>query len=136
MSEDEEQLELYRSHEGTIRVGGNTAVHPAAARAWHCFDEGTPAIEFLFMGANAGHNAMKIMNLFMQMVERNTQGEVAVSFQPVRFITIVNNEKLKDDDSIRQCVVWRTVVHQKLEIIPNDNDTEEEKGSAPSTPAA
>jgi hypothetical protein len=117
----QEPIPLYKSHEGTLRISGSTVPRRAGLCAFHYLHEKVPSVEFLAIGANANHNAMKAMGIFLKKVEEENNGEVTVSFQPRRYKTVVyegNESKLTD------CVVWYTVIHALTD--DNENDDPEQ----------
>lgn len=115
------ELPLYRSHPGTIKVSGSTTPHGAASCAFKYLHEGVESVEFLYIGANAGHIAMKIMGTLLDMVEQRSGGTTTISFQPRRYRTVVLES---GDDRIKDCIAWYTVIHT---IDDTANDTKEEE---------
>lgn len=116
--DDSNEIPLYQSHLGTLRISGSTAPRKAGMCAYHYLNEGVESVEFFCIGANANHNAMKSMGIFMLAVEAETNKQVTISFQPRRYRTVVVEE---GQESFKDCVVWRTVIHAKADIT-NDEE--------------
>jgi len=67
-----DQLPIYETHGGTIRVGGGTPAFQCGLAAFHQFRKGTRPVEFSFIGANAGQQAIKAANVAIRAIRTYT----------------------------------------------------------------
>lgn len=67
-----EPVEIYRDlGDGTIHVGGDTISIRAANRAFTCWKRGVYPIEFFFLGANAGNQAIKAAQMLIRELKNS-----------------------------------------------------------------
>src|SRR5687767_13522603 len=98
---DEEDIPTYVDHEGTLKISGRTLPRGAAVCALHFLERRMKQIEFLCLGANANQQAMKVMGIFLFLVEKDSRHSCSVAFQPLRYRTMTTDpetreQKLKD----------------------------------------
>jgi hypothetical protein len=104
----ETKPELYIEHAGTVRVSGKTLPKTAACCAYGYLQRGIEKIEFFYIGANAGHQAMKAMTIFSHMVRTELSQAGSVAFLPLRVLTKTDDGtgKLTEKDA----TVWRAIL--------------------------
>lgn len=80
--------------------------------AFHLLVKGSSPIEFLYIGANAGQQAMKAMGVMRQAVEEHPSigKDIEVCFAPFRYQVPVKEEK---QEFLRDAAVWRVVTIRK-----------------------
>src|ERR1051326_2455893 len=96
----EQELQIYNSHPGTVRISGKTPPKAAACCAFSYLQNGVDPIDFQYIGGNAGQQAMKSMTILAHIIE-NEMKNAQVAFRPLRFLTqtkdaITGEEKSKD----------------------------------------
>lgn len=120
----------YVRHPGTVLVSGTSASRKVAWCALGFLDEGRPNVEFMFIGASAGQQALKAIGLTSIIFEERNEGKYLLFFRPLRFRTVI-----RDAESAREveAQVWRTYVIP-LEAISsalNTTSHEQNQGSSP-----
>lgn len=103
-------LPLYVPHPGTVKVSSSTMPRKAAFCAMAFMEERRPDVEFLFIGAAAGQQALKAVGILCDLFENKWQSEFVLVFRPMRFRTTIlpttPTELPRDVDA----QVWRAVV--------------------------
>ena len=99
----------YVNHEGTIKISGGTDCKKAAKCALHFLRKEIKNIEFFYLGANAGQQAMKAMGLMRLMLETATDGKMTVVFQPNATMTVVQDQTTFENVQ-KDAVFWRAMV--------------------------
>jgi hypothetical protein len=102
----ESKPERYIEHKGTVRVSGRTLPKTAGCRAFSYFQQGYDVIDFFYIGANAGHQAVKAMTVFSHIV-KNEKPNIKVTFEPLRILTLTNDESGNQKE--KDATVWRAV---------------------------
>jgi len=106
----ENRPEVYTEHEGTVRVSGSTLPKQAACCAYSYLQKGIERIDFFYIGANAGHQAMKAMTILSFMIRGELQDIGCVCFEPIRVLTntvdMLGSGEVKEKDA----TVWRVVL--------------------------
>ena len=103
----------YTPHKGTLIIAGKTVPHKAAACAIRLLKDGTHTIDFFYIGAGAGQQAMKAMTIFSFEVGRDPVLKAVVTFQPIRVTTSIAPKDKEDpeaDSLKRDASVWRTYI--------------------------
>lgn len=95
-------LPVYVTHEGTIRVAGDTSPTKAGMCAFHFVQRGFKRVEFSVIGGNAQQQAAKAMGVCRQRLEESSAG-VHVSFRPMRYSVFM-------DGRFKDCIVWELVI--------------------------
>ena len=103
-------IPVYVTHPGTIRVSGATECKKAASCALHYLSQNILPIDFFYVGANAGQQAMKAMGIFRYTFERATEGETTLLFQPNRVQTRALVRDGTNAEMLIDAVYWRTYV--------------------------
>lgn len=80
------EIPVYAPHPGTVRISGATDCKKAASCALHYLSQGL-TVDFFYIGANAGQQAMKAMGILRYILERATDQKTTVLFQPNRVLT-------------------------------------------------
>jgi hypothetical protein len=101
-------VEQYVSHEGTIRVSGQTNPWKAACCALFFMEQGFAPVDFLVIGGNANQQAAKAMVSFASKVPERFPNTL-VSFVPMMFMTQTENNGVKVE---KTCMVWRTIIRR------------------------
>jgi hypothetical protein len=109
-----ERSELYIEHDGTVRISGRTIPKTAGYCAYTYLEKGVTEIDFFYIGANAGQQAMKAMTIFAKIVREETKSQASVCFEPLRFTTITEDEK--GEKQRKDATVWRTVLLGSLPV--------------------
>lgn len=104
-STETSKLPIYLAHEGTIRVSRSTVPRKAAWRALALLDSKIPNVEFLFIGAGAGQQALKAIGILCELYDRKYAGEYVVVFRPMRFRTFIDRTEKEVDAQ-----VWRAYI--------------------------
>lgn len=95
----------YVAHRGTIPVAGHTQPTKCANYAKIVLEEGITPIDFIFIGANAGHQAMKAVGYFARLL-RTEYPKATIGFIPMWLLTDVR----EDGDIVRKKAQgWRLV---------------------------
>jgi len=105
---EEHDIPIYEPHEGTLKISGQTPARKAAKCAFHNYTEGKTPLEFFFIGANAGQQAMKATGIFRHILERETCHVFTVLYQPRRV-----RVKLKDSRLI-EGALWVAYVVERF----------------------
>ncbi len=104
-----QDIPTYQPHPGTIKVSGGTDVRAAAKCALFFLNKQVaPHIDFFYIGASAGQQAMKAMVKMKEFIEAATEGKSTVLFQPHHVQTPVT----EPDNSVvmKYAVFWRAHV--------------------------
>jgi stage V sporulation protein SpoVS len=107
----ESKPKIYVIHEGTIKVSGGTLPKTAAGCAYHYLQRGIQTIEFFYIGANAGHQAVKAMTIFSHIIRRELNDIGEVAFVPTRVIALTDDGTGKKTE--KDATVWKTVLIKK-----------------------
>jgi hypothetical protein len=99
----------YIIHDGTVRIAGGTDCKKAAKCALHFLRKGIKVVDFFYLGANAGQQAMKAMGLMRLIFETATEGKMTVVFQPNAAKTMVRDQATFQDVE-KDAVYWRVSV--------------------------
>lgn len=102
-----EDIPLYVVHPGTVKIAGHTECKLAAKCALHHLSRNIGPIDFFYVGANAGQQAMKAMGIMRYLLEQTTEGKSTVFFQPNRVRT--QSFQAGSTDTI-DAVYWRVYV--------------------------
>lgn len=105
----ETKPEHYTEHEGTVRVSGKTTPKSAACCAFAYVQKGVEPIDFFYIGANAGHQAMKAMTTFAHMVSQELQLKGTVAFIPIR-VMARTTDPITNLSADKDATVWRAVM--------------------------
>lgn len=101
-----ENIPIYQPHAGTVKISGATESIKAAKCALHYLGNNVSPIDFFYVGANAGQQAMKAMGIFRYLVESTANGKATVFFQPNRVRTRLTNPQAGGVEVI-DAVYWR-----------------------------
>lgn len=101
-------IPIYEPHAGTIRISGATESKGAASCALHYLGQEISPIDFFYIGANAGQQAMKAMGIFRYTFERATEGTYTILFQPNRVQTKAKVRDGTDAEMLIDAVYWRS----------------------------
>jgi hypothetical protein len=99
-------IPVYESHPGTIRISGSTESKKAAACALHYLAQGVDPIDFFYVGANAGQQAMKAMGIFRYTFERSND-KFTLLFQPNRVQTPAKVRQDSSEETLIDACYWR-----------------------------
>lgn len=110
------EIPVYAPHGGTIRFKGDTRPADASRSAMHCLMAKMDKIDFIYIGANAGQQAMKAMGIFRLNVEFHQPGWT-LAFRPLRFQTEIEDFQTKEK-KMKDLTVWRTILVER----PVDGD--------------
>lgn len=97
----------YVEHAGTIRVSGFSRPGSLAAQLRAAIDRHEPIIDLLYLGANAGHQAVKGLAVLAFQMEQ-TRVDVTPLFLPLRVaIKVSANGQLVEKDAmvLRVCLM-------------------------------
>lgn len=112
------ELKLYEPHVGTVRVSGSTDCRKAAKCALFFLQRKAAQVDFFYIGANAGQQAMKAMGIMRNLLESATEGRITVLFQPNRVQTEVMDLIDPTIVTVKDAVYWRAYVLRADEL-PN-----------------
>jgi len=102
-----DEVEVYREHEGTIRVAGHTQPRDIARCALKLLENAIDP-EFLYIGGNAGQQAMKAMTIMRYQLESSMENW-EISFSPFRVrLSVVDSDgglSFKDG-SVWKLKIW------------------------------
>lgn len=90
----------------------------AAFCAMAFLDERRPDVEFLFIGAAAGQQALKAVGILSDLFENKWRSEFVLVFRPMRFRTTIMPTTPTEAPRDVDAQVWRAVVLD-LSIIAN-----------------
>lgn len=113
---DANDIPFYVSHPGTVRIAGHTEALSAAKCALHFLGHAITPIDFFYVGANAGQQAMKAMGIMRYIVESTTQQKATVIFQPNRVRTEVAQGAQTGAPQIIDAVYWRAFLVDNEEL--------------------
>lgn len=100
-------IPVYAPHSGTIRISGSTESKKAASCALHYLSQQVSPIDFFYIGANAGQQAMKAMGIFRYTFERATGEQCTILFQPNRVQTRAKAFPDSKEEILIDAVYWR-----------------------------
>lgn len=109
---DTHELPLYVTHPGTVKVSGSTVPRKAARCAQAFLEEHRKNVEFLFIGASAGQQALKALGILGDMFETQWKGDYALVFRPLRYRTYIESHDplLSGQGREVDAQVWRVHV--------------------------
>ncbi len=109
-------IPLYDPHPGTIRISGGTDCRKAAKCALYFLKRGITDVDFFYIGANAGQQAMKAMGIMRNFLEEATEGKCTVLFQPNRVQTNVKDAEQPGVVIVKDAVYWRAYIIRASEL--------------------
>lgn len=86
---DVKQLPLYVPHPGTVKIAGSTVPRKAAWCAFAFLEERRPNVEFMFIGASSGQQALKAIGILTDIFESKWEADFVILFRPMRFRTVI-----------------------------------------------
>lgn len=105
-----QDIPRYTPHPATIKISGGTNCRNAAKCALFFLNRQVgPHVDFFYIGANAGQQAMKAMGIMRRCLEEATEGKATVVFQPNHVQTLVRDE-ITGLDAYKVAVYWRAFV--------------------------
>lgn len=110
-----DQIPFYEPHPGTIKISGATESIKAAKCALHYLGNQVSPIDFFYIGANAGQQAMKAMGIFRYLVEQTAKEQATVLFQPNRVRTRLA-QPIGGTVSVIDAVYWRAYLFNRAEL--------------------
>jgi stage V sporulation protein SpoVS len=103
-------LPTYVTHAGTVKVAGGTVPRKAAWCAFAFMEERRVNVEFLFIGASAGQQALKAIGILTEIFESRWGTDYALVFRPMRFKTAIHSQTEQVPDREVDAQVWRAHV--------------------------
>lgn len=97
---------LYKFHAGSIRVSGKSQVFKTGLSAFHEWMNGTRPIEFVFIGANAGQQALKASVVAKREIEGATKHRIG--FVPL-WSTVVTDPRENEAGCEKDILILRLV---------------------------
>jgi len=101
----------YSYHRGSVRISGATQVFKIGMDAYNLWARGVRPIEFVFLGANAGHQAYKCAIITCRAINRDfvtKRSRLRVACIPYWTSVVVENRETKEK-IIKDCSVLRLV---------------------------
>ena len=102
----------YVTHEGTVRISGQTSPRKAASCALQLLKSEVWPLEFLFIGANAGQQATKAMAFLSFVHDRQYSGS-EIAFRPSACWVISADRSNNNEPVKRLATVWTAVLVTK-----------------------
>lgn len=127
-------IPLYVSHSGTVRISGASESKKVASCALHFLSQDLGPVDFFYIGANAGQQAMKAMGILRYTVEKYTEGKTTVLFQPNRVQTETQDHADRSKTLLVDAVYWRTYAVGAVQLADLLKSSNALKSTIPAVP--
>ncbi len=106
----------YTPTESTLKISGSTDCRKAAQCAAHYLVDKKVPVDFMFIGANAGNQAVKAISILKNMLSGSTSGVSSVLIDPLHVSTVVDDTsgKTEMDAVVLRVLVIRDDMYSKL----------------------
>ena len=98
--------ELYRFHEGSVKISGTTKAGPAGRYAANLWRKGKRPVDLVYLGGNAGRQADKSAHVMVK--ELFTLFDTMVAFIPIR-VMVKTDPDDQGRSGVKDAFIWRAI---------------------------